>query len=163
MNTVSPPGSRRAPSVSASPLNTRPRAAVIPPLSPTSYPEYIHMQPVHLRYANPGQDLIQQLINPQNNLENLLHEALHAVFPQNLESVIVSPSPEQIAAATVIQRVTAENEMCPICQDSVEVGANVRHLTVCGHRFHTGCIDTWFTRNVHCPVCRHDIRETTTQ
>lgn len=167
MNTVNPPGQhvhngRRAPSVPVRPppISTAAPRSAAPPLSPTPYSEYIRTYPVQVRYTNPGEDLIQQLINPQNNLESLLHEALHVVFPQNLESVIVSPSQEQIAAATVIQRVTAENEMCPICQDSVEVGANVRHLTACGHRFHTGCIDTWFTRNVHCPVCRHDIRET---
>jgi hypothetical protein len=123
-------------------------------------PQYI-MQPVQLRYADSGRDYIQELINPQvNTIEGLLQEALRAVFPPpNLESVVVAPSAEQIAAATVIQTVTAENEMCPICQDSVIVGANVRHLTACGHRFHTNCIDTWFTRNVHCPVCRHDIRD----
>jgi hypothetical protein len=168
MNTVSPPsvapGSRRQPSVPARPppIPTAVPRTTAQPLSHgfvTSYPQYIHTQPVQFRYTNPEQDLIQQLINPQNNLESLLHEALHAVFPQNLEPVVVAPSAEQIAAATVIQTVTAENEMCPICQDSVEVGANMRHLTACGHRFHTGCIDTWFTRNVHCPVCRHDIRE----
>lgn len=171
MNTVSPPGSRRAPSVAPvtaaprhvhPPIPGAPRAAVTRPFP---IPEYFTWggEPVQVLHANTGRDLIQELINPQvNNLENLLHQALHAVFPpipQNLESVVVAPTAGQIAAATVIQTVTAENEMCPICQDSVVVGANVRHLTACGHRFHTGCIDTWFTRNVHCPVCRHDIRE----
>ena len=161
MNTVSPPsvapGSRRPPSVApVVPITPRaPRA----PRSPYDLPHFVHVPEVHLTYGNHAQDLIQELINPQvNNIENLLHQALHAVFPPNLEPVVVAPSAEQIAAATVIQTFTAENEMCPICQDSVAVGANVRHLTVCGHRFHTGCIDTWFTRNVHCPVCRHDIR-----
>ena len=163
MNTVSPPGSRRPPIIVTRPLSTR--AAAIPPLSAETYSEYIHThtQPVQVRYADTGRDLIQELINPQvNNIESLIQEALRAVFPpipQNLEPVVVAPTAGQIAAATVIQTVTAENEMCPICQDSVAVGTNVRHLTACGHRFHTGCIDTWFTRNVHCPVCRHDIRE----
>jgi hypothetical protein len=29
--------------------------------------------------------------------------------------------------------------------------------------FHQTCIDAWFERNVRCPMCRHDIREQTTQ
>ena len=169
MNTVSPlsVAPRRPPSVAPvvpiTPITPRVAPRVAPravPRSPYDLPHFVHVPEVHLTYGNHAQDLIQELINPQNNIENLLHQALHAVFPQpNLEPVVVAPSAEQIAAATVIQTVTAENEMCPICQDSVAVGANVRHLTVCGHRFHTGCIDTWFQQNVRCPVCRHDIRD----
>jgi hypothetical protein len=41
----------------------------------------------------------------------------------------------------------------------MSAGHSVRRLNRCGHTFHTTCIDTWFQRNVHCPVCRHDIRE----
>jgi hypothetical protein len=33
-------------------------------------------------------------------------------------------------------------------------------MNVCHHTFHKSCIDTWFQENVHCPVCRHDIRLT---
>ena len=39
------------------------------------------------------------------------------------------------------------------------MGEQVRTLTHCGHRFHVLCIDNWFQRNVHCPLCRHDIRD----
>jgi Ring finger domain len=72
------------------------------------------------------------------------------------EPVIVNPSREQIDAAT--ERVTAEGEVtCAICQESIEDDA-IR-LTHCRHEFHNHCITEWFTRSVHCPNCRHDIRE----
>ena len=37
-----------------------------------------------------------------------------------------------------------------------------RKLNQCGHLFHAGCVDNWFARNVHCPVCRADIRHSAT-
>lgn len=80
---------------------------------------------------------------------------------QNLEPVIVRPTRQQIQAATTVLRLPVV-EPCSICQDSIQVGQNARKLNHCGHVFHEGCIDTWFGRNVHCPICRHDIREVTT-
>jgi hypothetical protein len=34
-----------------------------------------------------------------------------------------------------------------------------RKLNRCGHLFHAACVDNWFARNAHCPVCRADIRD----
>ena len=79
-------------------------------------------------------------------------------LPREPEDVVVRPTPEQIASATTIQQVTGGTEMCSICQDGMTNGTNSRVLNACNHRFHVGCIDTWFTRNVVCPVCRHDVR-----
>ena len=77
----------------------------------------------------------------------------------NLDPVIVHPSAEQIAENTTIEIVDAEEEVCAICQDEMAAGTEARNLNACDHRFHVGCIDTWFQQNVHCPVCRHDVRE----
>ena len=76
-----------------------------------------------------------------------------------MEPVVVRPTPQQIATATTIETVVAEDEMCAICQDRIISGTGARSINACDHTFHTGCIDTWFTTNVRCPVCRHDIRE----
>jgi len=76
-----------------------------------------------------------------------------------MQPVVVRPTEQQIATATTVETVGAEGEMCAICQDSIAVGTEARTLNVCDHSFHTGCIDTWFTTNVRCPVCRHDIRD----
>jgi Ring finger domain len=34
----------------------------------------------------------------------------------------------------------------------------VRVLTVCGHVFHSECIDSWLELHVTCPICRSDLR-----
>jgi hypothetical protein len=79
--------------------------------------------------------------------------------PPSMEPVIVRPTAAQIDAGTTIEIVDAEEEVCAICQDAMEAGSQARNLNACDHRFHVICIDTWFQRNVRCPVCRHDVRE----
>lgn len=76
----------------------------------------------------------------------------------DLQPVIVRPTAAQIASATTTEVVEGGSEMCSICQDVMENGTNARVLNACNHRFHDTCIDTWFTGNVVCPVCRHDVR-----
>ena len=77
------------------------------------------------------------------------------------QTVTVRPTQEQIAENTTLstsERVQEDN--CAICQDSVDAGQEMRRINHCGHFFHKDCIDTWLGTNVHCPTCRHDIRET---
>lgn len=77
-----------------------------------------------------------------------------------LQPVEVTPTPEQITANTTVgNRVSDEDHTCAICQDTLTPEQEGRKLNACGHWFHKTCIDTWFQRDVHCPVCRHDIRE----
>jgi hypothetical protein len=79
---------------------------------------------------------------------------------QFLQPVSIRPTDEQIAANTTIGRLISDTEhSCAICQDSITEEQDARKLNACGHWFHRGCIDTWLSGNVHCPVCRHDIRE----
>jgi hypothetical protein len=76
------------------------------------------------------------------------------------DPVLVIPSTQQIATGTTVATAVMNLESpCAVCQDSMVSGNSVRRLNRCTHTFHTACIDTWFQRNVHCPVCRHDIRE----
>ena len=85
------------------------------------------------------------------------------VVPPNFnDAVPVIPSETQVAngSITLIASHPVENG-CSICQDNMEVGDELRRLTRCRHLFHKNCIDTWFARNVHCPVCRYDIRDDT--
>ncbi len=82
-------------------------------------------------------------------------------FPAGfLNPVVVRPTEEQITTATTVRTLeTASSENCAICQDSIAAQSEQREINHCHHAFHRGCIDTWFEQNVHCPVCRHDIRE----
>lgn len=76
-----------------------------------------------------------------------------------MDPVVVRPTAEQIQSATAIEIVDSDEEACAICQDQLPAGSNALVLTACDHRFHEGCIQTWLTASVFCPVCRHDIRE----
>ena len=76
------------------------------------------------------------------------------------ERVPVYPSNEEIETATSRYNASRRQEdICAICQDDIEANQEMRRLNHCGHYFHRDCIDTWFQGNVHCPTCRHDIRE----
>jgi hypothetical protein len=99
-------------------------------------------------------------LTPQGNTNALLAGLLGIAPPQNfMDPVIVHPTAEQIEAGTTLEIVDAQDEMCAICQDSMMAGSEARALNACDHRFHPGCIDTWFQRDVRCPTCRHDVRE----
>jgi hypothetical protein len=73
------------------------------------------------------------------------------------DPIVVRPTEEQISQATTLG-VTMHDDNCAICQEIMN--GQVRRITYCGHVFHPNCIAEWFTRSVHCPNCRHDIRET---
>lgn len=104
------------------------------------------------------------VINTYNRIDRSTTDSLLNLFttmlnPNFMNAVIVRPSPETITANTTVSTVsTSTNEVCAICQDGYEVGNERRSLNACHHTFHKSCIDTWFQENVHCPVCRHDIR-----
>lgn len=76
-----------------------------------------------------------------------------------MEPVVIRPTQEELARATSLETLTTNaSNMCSICQEEMVTGEEVRTIQACTHGFHRRCIDTWFTRNVRCPVCRHDIR-----
>jgi len=81
----------------------------------------------------------------------------------NLEPVLVVPTQQDIEAGTTLLQAQAshESQNCSICQDSFTEGQGIRKFRVCQHEFHRTCIDVWFQRNVHCPVCRQDVRDNT--
>jgi len=98
-----------------------------------------------------------------NSVENSIYQILLRPsiprLPRNfMEPVVVRPTQEQITAATHIGTPNDPTEVCAICQDTIEANQPARLINYCEHWFHANCIDVWFQQNVHCPVCRHDIR-----
>lgn len=79
------------------------------------------------------------------------------------QDVIVHASQAIIDSGSTQETLSNDlDSICTICQDRLRQGELVRKLTVCGHSFHTICIDPWLlSRSVRCPTCRHDIRELT--
>ena len=145
------------------PPRSRRSATVIPP---TVFPTY----PTPPRTFRTATSLFSELydVHPpeESNLIQLLaalrvptQVVMEPTLNQFTEPVVVHPTAEQIDRGTSIDIMGAEGEQCAICQDAMSAGIEVRTLDACDHRFHINCIDTWFMRNVHCPICRHDIRE----
>lgn len=73
------------------------------------------------------------------------------------DPVVVHATSEQISAATEATSPDDDAGNCAICQESLT--GTVTRIRHCGHAFHPNCITEWFSRSVHCPNCRHDIRE----
>jgi hypothetical protein len=74
----------------------------------------------------------------------------------------VAPTQQQIDAFSEIKEHNAipPETVCAVCQDhETQSPNNAWRILRCQHSFHKSCVDTWFQRNVHCPVCRIDIRD----
>lgn len=80
----------------------------------------------------------------------------------NMEPVQITPTQQQINTAThVFESLNDDHAdaVCSICQEGFTENILIRQIRHCNHKFHRQCIDQWFRQNVHCPVCRFDIRE----
>jgi hypothetical protein len=51
----------------------------------------------------------------------------------------------------------AEEEICPICLDSIK--GKQRKINVCSHVFCCDCISKWLSMRKTCPVCIRDVRQ----
>ena len=127
-----------------------------PPGPPSQYLNRTIWSPEIITLMQASMDLTDPMAILMNALRQPSSQAADAAF---MEPVVVRPTADQVSAATSIEIVDSEEEVCAICQDSLRPGAEARSINVCDHRFHTGCIDQWFQQNVRCPVCRHDIRD----
>jgi hypothetical protein len=113
-----------------------------------------------------GVPIVQQTTYPlatNDFITNLLASYMMnpITIPGFADPVLIRPTEAQIDTATVLNTVTQQLETsCAVCQDTMNSGQQTRTINACRHTFHTTCIDTWFQRNVHCPICRHDVRIT---
>lgn len=51
------------------------------------------------------------------------------------------------------------NDRCPISHELFHHDDEVTQIIPCGHIFNNTEINTWFNQNLHCPVCRFNIRD----
>ncbi len=142
----------------------------IPPLFPrttTNYTRQTTAPQVPIVMETETYDITSLLGIPAPSTEggNLLASLLQAIRPPGAADpfapVIVAPTVEQISIASSLRSavVADEQSTCAICQETYTEGQAIRRITHCGHEFHINCLTPWFERNVHCPVCRYDIRE----
>jgi len=114
-----------------------------------SFQEYIIQNPeISLPYRQTGTSRNEERIT--NLLESFF------------EPVQIYPTQSQIENATRRVRycdiVSPRNRACPISLDTFEDTNIVSVIRYCGHIFNTEELNTWFTTNCRCPVCRYDIR-----
>jgi hypothetical protein len=87
-------------------------------------------------------------------------------FSNFFQNVPVAPTEEQInrASSTLVYNSDEplQHNSCPITIENFEDGESVMILNHCGHAFREDAIRNWFSNNVRCPVCRHDIRNVST-
>lgn len=81
-----------------------------------------------------------------------------------LTPVVVAPSRLQIFTSTRL-KVYGDIEnpttnICPITQEPFSDHDVVLQIIHCGHLFNRDALRQWFSSSVHCPLCRHDIRNT---
>ena len=101
--------------------------------------------------------------NVTTNDDPIITSLFYTVFP-----LTTATNTNRLNRATIdqaIERVTYDsslinrNTSCPIMLDDFNNGDPLIRLRHCGHMFREPAIQHWFTWNVRCPVCRHDIRE----
>ena len=82
----------------------------------------------------------------------------------DLENVRVVPTAREIEIATHIipfnSILNPQNSTCPISLTRFETDSslNVMRIRYCGHLYVPEELETWFTHNCRCPLCRYDIR-----
>ena len=83
---------------------------------------------------------------------------LNTMLPYGDDVPVVPTSAEIATGSTELpySEIPADAN-CAVCQEHGEV--EVWRKIHCGHIFHNRCISTWFRRDVHCPVCRADVRD----
>ena len=98
--------------------------------------------------------------NNQNSLGSSIANLFQTILQgtDDLESVIIRPTNQQIEATSSIVEIMNSQESCAICQEHMNPNDRIRRLNQCRHMFHNQCILTAFQTSVRCPVCRHDIR-----
>ena len=48
-------------------------------------------------------------------------------------------------------------ESCSICFSNIKRKEEVCKLSLCGHTYHSKCIENWAKRKQNCPLCREEI------
>lgn len=87
---------------------------------------------------------------------------LTELFNSFTNSVPIVATQTQIDAATRVLLYSEINNpintSCPISLNRFSNNSRVTQICNCSHIFDTDAINTWFSSNVLCPVCRYDIR-----
>ena len=126
-------------------------------------PEY----PRHRTYSPlPSHYISNNNNNSNNNSNNNVTNDLTNLLSSFFTSVIIAPTQEEINNSTTVVRFDSIelplNDSCPISLERFNNDDQVTQINYCGHIFKTNELNSWFSNNVRCPVCRFDIRNHST-
>jgi hypothetical protein len=112
-----------------------------------------------LRHYFQNRTLPTHQIRASPNLNSIVNNILYNSFDEPNSNI---PTENEIIRATEIctfQDISSPiNHSCPICQIDFSDNDVVMMIKECRHIFSHTSIMSWFRRNVHCPLCRFDIR-----
>ena len=118
----------------------------IPDNNTTTYTETIELEPIVTSFT------INSLDNPGSILnsirQNLRQEGV------NINNLLSKTSQTVITTQNFIE---FESEKCSICNEKYELNNIIRVINQCNHKFHSNCVDQWFSRHSTCPICRTDL------
>ncbi len=137
-----------------------PRVSTTTPITPTPPFRVVSLwEENDAALANELLSLLGTSLQTTPNLgARALRSRLNPNAPPFFQPVVVRPSAQAIENNSEILT-GVSGILCTICQESIEATARCRRLRACQHTYHQSCIDTWFQESIHCPTCRHDIRE----
>tara|TARA_B100001175_G_scaffold295184_1_gene283022 strand:+ start:91 stop:852 length:762 start_codon:yes stop_codon:yes gene_type:complete len=101
--------------------------------------------------------------NPLMNIAEALQSTFHIPVEQ-LHFEIIDNLPQRGSSINSLldsttlslasQIMSNENDTCAICRQVYNSDDIVRKINMCGHFFHSSCIEQWLRNNNNCPVCR---------
>lgn len=127
-------------------------------------PGLIH-SPSHHMISRAVSQQRRQYSRPISRLYGIYSEVLDNVNVDELESVPIIPTQEQVDGATEIIRFgdiqEPQNNLCSISLREFSEDTHVSIIKYCGHIFSPLSLTQHFTFDVRCPLCRYDIRNYT--
>ena len=102
--------------------------------------------------------------NSINELTTRIEQYLNNIYTEfNIEESDETNNPiplnilNRISSLIIVKESTEETYLensCSICNEQLEINDIIRKINSCNHYFHQKCIDTWFSDNSTCPICR---------
>lgn len=146
--------------IAAAPPTAAPSLAAAPPAAAEAAAAGVAAARSSGRIMRFSQIIPLSNVSVESIFNQLLQDALPANLHELLEDVPVIPTEEHLRNNTSVSRLAEDiDDNCAICQDPLQANQDARKINHCEHVFHLDCIDTWFRRHIHCPCCRHDVRE----
>lgn len=90
-------------------------------------------------------------------LGNIIRLRQPQPFLQTLQVSDLKAKIERLATVSDVEGPAMRDNPCPICLEQFEVEQAYLPL-VCGHNFHSNCLDVWLSKKSTCPLCVREVK-----